>query len=175
MPLKAKLLIGLAAFVASQAAAAEPIYYDCDTPGGNYSEIKFNQSQSAHRVRGTITPMELRPSAGWLPTATVYVQSQDKRYFASLQLMKNGKTLDVAVSVGENGQVRKSSLGQIKNKDSISFDLYIPLSGDQAFAEVSGKRVPLGFSLGKNAKVSITCSSGHFRFDPLDWDWQQLP
>jgi hypothetical protein len=33
------------ALAASQAANAQTIYYDCDTPAGNYSEIPFNQNQ----------------------------------------------------------------------------------------------------------------------------------
>ena len=174
MARKAKLLIGLTAFAACQSAAANPIYYDCDTPGAKYSEIKFNQSQPDHRVRGTITPMELRPH-DWRPAATVYLESQDKRHTAAVQLVNSeGTILDVAVSVGWNGQITKTVIGQMRNTHSIAFDLYMPSSG-QGFAEVGGKRVPLKFSIGPNAKVSVTCSSGHFRFDPLDWDWEQLP
>jgi hypothetical protein len=175
MALKANYMIGLMVFVLGQAAGAKPIYYDCDTPSGSYSEIRFNQNQTAYRVRGTITAMELRPNASWRPTATVYVKSQDKRYSADVQLMNNeARTLDLTIGIGENGQYRKTSIGRLRNKGSISFDLYIPTIG-QAFAEVSGKKVPLGVNLGTNAQVSITCSSGHFRFDPLDWDWQPLP
>ena len=170
-----KLLIALAILPFGHSAAAEPIYYDCDTPGGKYSEIKVGQADSAHRVRGTITPLALRPANGWLPTATVFVRSQDKEDFASVQLMgSSGKTLAVTVDVGENGRVRTAEIGRIGVKDGVSFDLYLPASG-QAFAEVSGTRIPLGINPGPGATVSVTCSSGHFRFDPLDWDWQPLP
>ena len=156
----------------SQVANTEPIYFDCDTPGGSFSEIKFNQNQSDYRVRGTITPLELNGTARWSPTATVYVMSEDKKYFAAIQLMNNAqKLLYVTVQDAEGGPPREADVGQIKINESVSFDLYLPSSGE-AFADVGRRRVPLHVKLGPNAKVSITCSSGHFRFDPLDWNWQ---
>ena len=172
---KGKLLIALAASLLGDPAAAEPIYYDCDTPGGKYSEIKFSQADAAHRVRGTITPLELRAAADWLPTATVYVQSNDKHDLVSVQLMKaSGRTLAVSVSIAEKGRVRKAELGAIKINQAVPFDIYLPASGE-GFVQLAGKKIPVGITLGAGAKVSVTCSSGHFRFDPLDWAWQQLP
>ena len=170
-----KMLIALAALVVSHPAAAEPVYYDCDTPGGKYSEIMLTQAEAAHRVRGTITPMELRAAADWFPTATVYVQSKDKRDLVSVQLMnRSGKTLAVSVSLVQSGKVRKAELGAIKINQAVAFDIYLPASGE-GFVQLAGKKIPVGITLGAGAKVSVTCSSGHFRFDPLDWAWQQLP
>lgn len=172
MGLASRVLVGFIVAVVGQAGYAEPIEYDCDTPGGNYSEIALNQDGDAHRIRGTITPLELRPTRKWSPAATIYFQSQDERYTAGIQLMNaSGKTLDVIVITAEGGQTKKATAGQVRTKDAVPFDLYIPSSGE-SFAEVLGKRVPLGFSVGANAKLSITCSSGHFSFERLNWGWQ---
>ena len=86
----------------------------------------------------------------------------------------SGKMFDVSVMTEKDGQTRKDVAGQIRAKDAVSFDLYLPSSGE-SFAEVLGKRVPLGLNVGANAKLSVTCSSGHFSFENLDWGWQPRP
>jgi hypothetical protein len=168
-------LLAPASRLGSQAAAAQPIYYDCDTPGARYSEIKLTQSGADYRVRGMITPMALRPASGWLPTATVYIKSSTANAYIVVQLMNEaGKTLAATVEVGRDGSKRRTNAGQTKVADGVPFDIYLPKGGG-GFAELAGKRVPIDADLGPDAKLSITCSSGHFRFDPLDWGWQSLP
>ena len=172
MELRRKLLLGMFVAATGSAAHAEPIEFDCDTPGGNYSEITFRQGGTAHRVRAEITPIKLRPSGRWLPAATITVQSQDEQRSAGIQLVNSsGKNLGVVVMADEGGQTKKVEAGQIRAKEGLPFDLYLPSTGS-SFVEVLGKRVTLGINVGPNAKVSITCSSGQFRFKDLDWDWQ---
>jgi hypothetical protein len=172
---KWKMLLAVASLSATQAVAAQPIYYDCDTPGAKYSEIKLTQSGSDYRVQGTITPMELRPASGWRPTATVYITSGTSKNYVAVQLMNDtGKTLAAAMELGKDGAKRRADADRARVGAGVSFDIYVPKAGG-GFVSLGGKRVPIDVDLGPDAKVSITCSSGHFRFDPLDWSWQPLP
>ena len=45
---------------ATEGAMAAPLYYDCDTNEGSYSELAQIQSGPNYHVRGTITPLQVR-------------------------------------------------------------------------------------------------------------------
>ena len=144
-----KRLLALVSALASQSVAAETIYYDCDTPGAKYSAVKLSQSGSNYRVRGTITPMELRSSERWRAAATVFVQSSETKDSAAVRFMNmSGKSLDVVVDVTEGGSKQRTNIGVAKLDGKVSFDIYLPATGE-GFADVAGKRVLLRFPSGR--------------------------
>ena len=110
--------------------------------------------------------MELRSTDPWRPAATVFVHSSENKNSAAVRLMNmSGKSLDVAVDVSEGGSKQRTNIGIAKLNSKVPFDIYLPATGD-GFADVAGRRVPIKVDVGPKATLSISCSSGHFRFDP---------
>ena len=155
-------------------AQATSAKFDCDTGSGSFSDLDLPQSGPSYHISGSISVKKLRPSSDWYPVANVRLVSGDKRTFGGIRLQIPEASrppelvVQSAVGSGANdspagvlgkGEVAPFSIDVIGGKMTIRF-------GDRAFA---------GPDVGTAATIQITCSSGEFLFENLDWAPSQSP
>lgn len=168
---KALLAVGLLA--CGQSARAEPIYYDCDAPGGSFSKIEVVQNHSDYRVRGSITPYQVRGTATWLPTANVRIEGQDNGAGFSIS-HHDAETFSVSIKLVQEGELREIHLPLTLNlNQSLEFEI-VSASDGQSYVSIGG-RLPFQFTIEPGAKIVASCSSGGFKFNQLDWATPATP
>jgi len=151
------------------AAAAAPADYDCDAAPADVFEIaNLDQAGPGYRVRGTITPVQPRSHPDYVATATVYIRSADRRRVAIVQILRGAANrYTVTARRVTQGHSFAAPLAPISTGQSVSFELASTAAG--TYALVSGRRIDLGPPIGAAAHLSVTCSTGRFRFAGLDW------
>lgn len=149
-------------------AIAAPIDYDCDTAAGHFSEISLHQAGPDYRVRGSITPLLRRSHVQYVATATVFIYSADRQRTVAVQIMRGtGSRYEVTTHRVTGGDIGRASLRPVRTGEAVPFELVSTSNG--TFAMVGEQRIDLGPPIGAGARLSITCSTGRFRFSGLDW------
>ena len=159
----------LAAWLGSSAAAA-PLDYDCDTAAGSYSMIDLVQPGPGYRIRGTVTGVQFRKDDRWLPTATIALVSADKSNFVSVQLMRQARDskMELAANGLLRGERRSAEGGRVGLGEAVPFE--ITSGGGRTVVQFGDKRTIFDFDLGADSRVQVSCSTGQFRFEGLDWE-----
>jgi hypothetical protein len=163
------LLAGFGLLGAAGAQAA-PISYDCDTNEGSFSAIEQVQAGPAYHVRGSITPMQWRTHERWLASAQIRLTSADGSHAIAVQVIRapGAERADFGVQSGTGGQPATIGLGQVSLNEALPFDLSVLASGD-AIVTLGTERRVFHVDIGRNAKMSVLCSTGEFAFGDLDW------
>ncbi len=164
------MFIGTVALCTSWSALAAPIRYSCDSAPGFYSEIEQFQPGPQYRIRGSIKPQEARRHSRFVPTATIWLQSDDKKKSAAVQLMNRvGKQFNVTIITKIDGAQLERQVMQVGIEEIVPFDLHFSPSG-RSFIRAGTQSFDVAANFGTNARVSITCSTGGFEFPELDWN-----
>ena len=66
------------------------------------------------------------------------------------------------------GEPITDRVGDVGLNEALAFDLSVLASGD-AVVTLGSERKVVHLDLGRNAKVSVICSTGEFLFGDLDW------
>jgi hypothetical protein len=159
--------VAVGLFACGQAAIAQPIYYDCDAPGGSFSKIETVQNHTGYRVRGSITPYQLRHSATWLPTASVRIEGE--RNGAGISVThRDAEKFSVSIVLEQEGESREIHLPlTLTLNQSLDFEI-VSSSDGNGYVSIGGK-LPFQFTIEPGAKIVASCSSGGFKFHQLDW------
>ena len=162
-------LAGLGLLGAAGAQAA-PIHYDCDTNEGSFSVIDQVETGPAYHVRGSITPLQWRTHERWLASAQIRLENADGSRAIAVQVVRapGAERADFGVETRGGGQPGTIGLGQVGLNEHLSFDLSVLPSGD-AVVTIGTERRVFHLDLGRNAKLSVLCSTGEFEFGDLDW------
>jgi hypothetical protein len=156
--------------VCSTAAGATPIRYDCDTAAGAFSLIDFTQPGPDYRVTGRFSAVKFRNDPQWGPVATVQLVSADQKHAVGIRLRgKNARTpVDLLLQTLDGSGERLAALGTLPVGDWAPFG--IEVAGGKITVRAAGRSLIVDAPIGAGATVKISCSSGEFQFDQLDWD-----
>ena len=165
----ATLLAGFGLLGASGAQAA-PIHYDCDTNEGSFSVIEQVEAGPVYHVRGSITPLQWRTHERWLASAQIRLENADGSRSIAVQVIRapSAERADFGVQSRNGGEPSTIGLGQVGLNEHLPFDLSVLPSGDAVVIMGAERRV-FHLDLGRNAKMSVLCSTGEFEFGDLDW------
>ena len=163
------LLAGFGLIGAAGAQAA-PINYDCDTTEGSFSKIEQVQAGPAYHVRGSITPLQWRTHERWLASGQIRLENADGSRSIAVQVIRapGAERADFGIQSRQGGEPNTIGLGQVGLNEHLSFDLSVLPSGD-AIVTMGAERRVLHIDLGRNARMSVVCSTGEFEFGDLDW------
>jgi hypothetical protein len=155
----------------SAAAPDRPAEFACSARGGNYDEITHSGAGQAHRIRGTVMPLRYRVHDRSRPTATVQFRIRQPRGGVGLQLLRRGTTdrFDVTiVTAGSAGGRTSTKIGLLGLNQELAFELSAR-AGGQVSIQAGDRRVDLPVDVGTSPEISISCSTGAFRFRGLEW------
>jgi hypothetical protein len=158
----------LAVLVASSSIAAAqppPTYeFDCDVPPGRASEWSGTVAQLLTGVSGHIELIEPRANERWNPIASVFLVRDDARVGLQLFVAKDAPdSLQIAVLRPKSAGGREV-LGTITWKGNrVPFSMSSTKAGEVTLS-VAGKDVSLGVTEFRAEKISLSCSSGQFKF-----------
>jgi hypothetical protein len=165
------LLITLAMGLSPEVANAAPAKFDCDTAAGKYSEFNLPQLGPNYHLSGRLSAKEYRPDRDWFPVANVRFVSADRRIFGGirLQIPAGSGRVELVVQSKTGEQPRDIGVAVLRKGDAAAFSLDV-IDGKMTIT-VGGQGFP-GPDVGAGAAVNLTCSSGEFLFEDVDWDLQ---
>jgi hypothetical protein len=150
-------------------AHAASIKFDCDTAAGAFSEISVPQSGPAYRIAGSVSARKYRVDGQWAPAATVGLMSADGKSSGAIRLQApTGRgAVELVVQSRKNGKDYGTVVGTLKKEEVATFSLEA-VDGKMTI-RTAGKTFD-GPDVGIGASVNVTCSSGEFLFENLDWE-----
>jgi hypothetical protein len=146
--------------------SATPIRYDCDTAAGSFSMIDFVQPGPDYRVTGRISARAFRAHE-YYPVANIQLVSA--RNLVGLRLRReqaNGPIEFVLQSRGQAG-LREAVLAIVEQGDATPF--LVEVVRGVARVEVAGQSRTVDVPISAGATLQISCSTGQFVFEDLDW------
>lgn len=162
-------LIAVAGLATSAAKPGGPTDFACSARGGFFDEIANVSAGSEHRIRGAVMPQRFWRHSRTRPTATVQLRSSPRRAAIALQFMRRGtgNAVDVLVVMAGPDRQRRWNIGSLRLNDEMSFELSASSTSVHIVAGARVMDVPI--DLGESPEVSVSCSTGEFRFRSLDW------
>jgi hypothetical protein len=148
----------------------EENYFDCDVPGGAFSEWNHTTSATTLKVVGTIQLIRPREDEQWLPGANVFLRGRDDKMTVGLQLLVARDApdeLQVSLLQGSGGAPDRNVFTAKAWKDApLPFSLELDARGllTAVVAGVSSSRQVSGFEL---HKLALGCSTGQFKFEKV--------
>lgn len=166
-----QLLIATAsAFLLSGAAHAGPINYDCDTPADKFSSLDISTDTTRFIVKGKIAAAVFR-AGKYLPVANVHVGAPRGSDGVLLRLMApsgTAKQAEIIVQTMQGSKPIKRVLGQILLGESLDFSIEV-LPNAAVNLTVNGQQMSLKTEFASSSNLTISCSTGEFKFDNLEW------
>jgi hypothetical protein len=151
-------------------AAAAPVEWDCDTPGGAFSELAQVQGGPAYHVRGTVSWQRSHADSRYLPSAQVRIENGDRSRSIAVRLVlaPRAERIESSVESRNGGEPQRRTVGTAASEEAVPFEIEVAASG-QAIVTLGGERVTLQVDLGPGARIAATCSTGEFLFRTLDF------
>ena len=162
-------ITAVATAIWSSAATGTSVRYNCATAAGFFSSIEFSQPGPRYRITGDVAAKYYRTTGRWLPVANVRLVSADKSDFGGirLQVQNYRGPVEVVVQTRVQGKDRSTIVGTIKKAEFAPFSLEV-VDG-KMIIHAAGKEFD-GPEIGAGGTVHVSCSSGDFLFENLDWD-----
>ena len=161
----------LAAAVASSPVMAQgtAVKFDCDTAAASFSEIAFSQPGPRYHVSGNVTAKKYRYDGSWVPVATVRIVSADKQSFGGIRLRAptGSGDLELIIQSRVHGKEDSTVVATLREGEPATFSLDVV---DGKMTIQAADRVFSGPELGAGSAVNVTCSSGQFVFQDLEWN-----
>lgn len=153
----------------SGAAGGASARYDCSSPSGHFSAIDFSQPGPRYRITGSVTVNSYRSTGKWFPVANARLISADKKSLGGirLQVQYYRGPVELVVQTRSEGKDRSTVIGTIKKAEATAFSLEV--ANGKMIIHVGGKEFE-GPEIGPGGTVHLSCSSGDFLFEHLDWD-----
>jgi hypothetical protein len=149
------------------AASGTPLDYDCDVPAGHFSSIKTQVSLPIE-VSGRVTPLVLRPG-DYLPVGNVSIRSGDNQGVGLKVIAFNTSMTSLIVAfVDSKTPDHLMAMAKVDMSDSVSFRLTVSESG-QGTLKVGQSEHAFEVDLAAPTELSISCSTGQFEFNELEW------
>lgn len=145
--------------------------FDCDTAAGSFSEIDFSQPGPRYHVSGNVSAKQFRYNGTWIPVANVRIVSADKQSFGGVRLQATTGRGGLELIVQSRVQGRDNSMvvATLRKGELATFSLDV-VDGKMTI-RVADKLFS-GPEIGAGSAVNVTCSSGQFIFQNLNWDAQ---
>lgn len=164
------ILFGLASMNLSSAGNATPLEYDCDTPANNFSEIKVPIQTKGFKIKGKISPTKFSRGT-FLPVGNVRITGDDKKSSVAIRTIaqsNNAKHADIFVALDISGDTRQGIIDKVKLAESFDFSIQV-LSPDSVLTTINNQAIKNELNLVDSAVLSITCSTGEFKFTDIEW------
>jgi len=166
--------IGLVAAVAAgvsgtQAAAPQPLLFDCDAPAGEVSSMNADHLTPATTISGNLQALETRAGGDLRPAATIRLSS--RKDFVAVQMTPiepNGSTFQVLVRNGDAKEEERFPLGQVTLNQTVPFR--ITQNGKDVVIAANGQSVSVRQSFRGTPNVGVSCSAGRFRFQNVEME-----
>lgn len=152
-------------------AAAIPIRYNCDTAAGAVSTIDLAQTGLAHRITGRFSALNFRKHSEWFPVANVRLLSADRKNAVGLRIQRKtpNAPIELVLQTYIGGKEEQhTTLGALGVGDSARF--VIEVTAGKARVQAGGRSIEVNTLIDTSAVVHVSCSSGEFLFEDLDWD-----
>ena len=145
------------------------MHYDCDTPGSHFSEFARDVSESNLEVGGTIQLIEERPLRNSNPVANVFFSNEPRKAAIALRFIaypEKKKVISIIVWSDER-PAESATLAEIpKTGEAISFAM--KLENNQLNVVIAGQSFSMPVKPTKIQQISLSCSSGQFKFRNID-------
>ena len=160
-------VVGVGTF--SGPLSAAPIYYDCDTASDKFSEVKWPATTLGLVVTGKIVPVLFRKGQ-FLPVANLHLRSGDGKNYLAIRLIAESvgsNDVKVLLESVNNGIKKEGILGQLKRLEVLPFAISYA-AGDQLTLMINNRKYDVEVALGNSSSISMTCSTGQFKFQDID-------
>lgn len=146
--------------------------FDCDTAAGAFSELAFSQPGPTYHISGSLTAKQYRFDDQWIPVANVRIVSADKQTFGGIRLQapSGSGRLELVVQSKVQGKDYGAVVGSFGKGEAATFS--IDVENSKMTIRVAGKTFA-GPDMAAGSGVSVTCSSGQFLFEKLNWETQR--
>jgi len=150
----------------SHTAPAEEYYYDCDTPGGHFSEWNRTVAQSAIDIHGFVQVIEPRQDAHWVPAANIVLYAADKTKSVALSFIMprfDAEQIQPTLKNYINSSTDDTIPSLAWKSGPIPFDVTLSKEGVFTITTDSESRSQ---SIGnfRPATFALSCSTGQFKF-----------
>lgn len=164
-------IIAAAALLALAApATAAPVEWDCDTPGGSFSELAQAQSGPAYHVRGSISWQRSYRNSDYVPSAQLRIDNADRSRSIAVRMgqQPGAERIELAVASGNRDEPERRAVGTAASEEAVPFEIEVAASG-AATVTFGTQRLALQVDLGPGARIAAICSTGEFLFRDLDF------
>lgn len=166
-----KMLSGvLSVTLATVAANAAPMTYECDTPADRISEIKVPVNIVTFRMSGIITADAFRVGKYWPVGNISLVDLEGNAVRLRLVAAKDRTTSDIFLETTKEKKPLKRKLGQLPIGQPLNFSIN---ASDPGKVKITVNELDLDATvnseLSSEAFLSISCSTGEFNFSNLEW------
>jgi hypothetical protein len=150
----------------SHTAPAEEYYYDCDTPGGHFSDWNRTVAQSAIDIHGFVQVIEPRQDAHWVPAANIVLYAADKTKSVALSFIMprfDAEQIQPTLKNYINSSTDDTIPSLAWKSGPIPFDVTLSKEGVFTITTDSESRSQ---SIGnfRPATFALSCSTGQFKF-----------
>lgn len=164
-------MLVIAACLITLPAAARTLSYDCDTMTDRFSEITTPLAKTGY-ISGVVTPARIVTGERYATTTRVAIEGAGDKSWVGFTLTRAGSTdpdtLIAIMVISRAGQDEEITLGAIKLSQAVPFRLSLGKSGAAALELGDWKRTAT-IDLTLPATGSVSCSTGEFKFDSLDF------
>lgn len=149
-------------------ARGAPARFDCDTATGAFSEVDIPQAGPQYHVEGTLTAVRNRTDGHWAPIAEIGLLSADGQAYAGVRAVSPdaGEKIELSIETKYHKKNNIIPVGNTMEKNPNRFS--IDLLNGRLTIQVNGKTFD-GPDLSEGASLRMSCSSGEFVFQDLDW------
>jgi hypothetical protein len=158
-------LVGKAAFVRAD-VVEQTFQFDCDVPPGKVSEWNGTVPPAMTQVSGRIQLIEARHDERWLPSASVRVVQAEEKIGLRLYVTPDAPQV-LQVELLRPGSKNQNDRGLLTtvpaDTHSVAFTLSATAAGDIRVT-IGGKDASLAATHFRAQKISLSCSTGEFKF-----------
>jgi hypothetical protein len=132
--------------------------------------IDFAQAGPDYLITGRVAAVAFRSHRRWSPVATVRLTSTEDKASVAIRIQRTGagRPIEAVVETHADGMQQSTNVGSLRLGESAAFK--IEVVGGSARVTMAGQSQELAPIIGRNAKIEISCSTGQFKFEELDWD-----
>lgn len=165
-------MLVIAACLIAVPAAGRNLSYDCDTTADRYSEITTALTD-AGQISGVVTPMRMVAGERHLTSARIGIDNPKDGSWIGFWLYRAGSanldTLTAVMVVSRAGKNDETVLGTVKLAQAIAFRVSLA-KGGTASLELGDWKRTVSTELRLPATATVSCSTGEFKFESLDFD-----
>jgi hypothetical protein len=165
-------MLVIAACMVTVPAAARNLSYDCDTTADRYSEITTALT-GAGQISGIVTPMRVADGERHLTSARIGIDNPKDGSWVGFWLYRASSaspdTFKAVMVVSRAGKDDETMLGTVKLEQAIPFRVALG-EGGAASLELGEWKHTVSTALRIPAMATVSCSTGEFKFESLDFD-----